>query len=467
MNNTANVLLRHTAAAAIVLSSIGSLSAQTVSFGSNETIELASGWIAIAQPSGFTPAEQASIMQRVNAKLQAAGINLTATTGPTGPCRIIISDSQAPPVIGVQGNETDVGDGTGGPAIIFTAEHPDVPNYQHVDDIANSIKALIASKHGAGANYQTNVNAMTQIQGAARFTDLPYGGNSASQMQFNAGIMNAMAEKAPRPTDIRYRVDTTPGRRLQSLDVELTYSPGLQTGSRFGHLRADGTFVTYGQQGFLPVAPASFFFDGSGVDFAIRLSNGNVYSLSNGKGRTQLLHVNASNPDVFDRFDVQFDVNGDGVPDATVHVQVAGNGAGGFYTRYYPGTDEDLVLSGSVNVNAAYLTGQRAQTAQGGDIFYPRVRSSEGQFAGAPSLLVAEAFVASSPVVAMALPGVQVSTGYIVLQAGLVGPAGMLGSLPIPAGWAGYHLLLQGFAISSFAGNGLYGATDAMTLTFL
>ena len=72
MNNTSNDLLRHTAAA-ILLSSIGSLTAQTVSFGSNETIELASGWVAIAQPSGFTPAEQASIMQRVNAKLQAAG----------------------------------------------------------------------------------------------------------------------------------------------------------------------------------------------------------------------------------------------------------------------------------------------------------------------------------------------------------------------------------------------------------
>ena len=466
MNITHNVLLRHFAST-MLLSSISLLSAQTISFGSNETIELASGWVAIAQPSGFTAAEQASILQRVNAKLQAAGINLNATAGPSGPCRIIISDSQAPPVIGVQGNETDVGDGTGGPAIVFMAEHPNVPNYQHVDDIANSIKALIAAKHGAGANYQSTANAMTQIQGNARFTDLPYGGNSASQMQFNAGIMNAMTEKSLRPTDVRYRVDTTPGRRLPSLDVELTYSPGLQAGSLFGHLRTDGTFVTFGQAGFLPVAPASFFFDGSGVDFAIRLSNGAVHSLSNGTGRPMLLHANASNPDVFDRVDVQFDVNGDGIPDATVHVQVEGSGGGGFYTRYYPGTDEDLTINGSVNINASYLTSQRAQTANAGDIFYSRVRSSEGQFAGAPALLVAEAFVAASPVVAMPLPGVQVSTGYILLQAGTVGPAGMLGNLPIPAGWAGYHLLLQGFAISSFAGNGLYGATDAMTLTFL
>jgi hypothetical protein len=52
MTNINTSSFRHTCAA-VLLSSISALSAQTVSFGSNETIELASGWIAIAQPSGF------------------------------------------------------------------------------------------------------------------------------------------------------------------------------------------------------------------------------------------------------------------------------------------------------------------------------------------------------------------------------------------------------------------------------
>jgi len=466
MTNITTSSFRHTCAA-VLLSSITALHAQTLTFGSNETIELASGWIAIAQPSGFTAAEQASILQRVNAKLMAAGINLNASIGNSGPCRIIISDSQAPPVIGVQGNETDVGAGNGEPAIVFMAEHPNVPSYQHVDDIANSIKALIAAKKGAGANYSATANAMTQQQGNARFTDLAYGATTATQMLLNAGISNAFTNTTTRPTDVRYRVDTTPGRRLQSLDVQVTYLAGLQSGSRFGHLRADGSFVSFGLQGVLNSAPASFFFDGAGVDFAIRLFNGTVHSLSDGTGRTVMLQANSNNPDVFDRFDVQFDVNGDRVPDATMQVQVQGAGSGGFYTHYYPGTDEDLTLNGSVNVNASYLTGQRAQVAQAGDIFYPRIRSSEGQFAGALALLVAEPFVAASPVVPLSLPGVQVSANHFVLTSGSIGPAGLLGSLSIPFGWSGYHLMLQGFSVSANAGNGIYGSTDAMTLTFL
>lgn len=452
--------------ATLLLSSITALSAQTLTFSSNETIELSSGWIAIAQPSGFTAAQQASILQRVNAKLMAAGINLQASIGNSGPCRIIISDSQAPPVPGAQGNETDVG-AEGEPAIVFVAEHPNVPLYQHVDDIANSIKALIASKKGAGANYNANATAMTQIQGSARFTDLPYDGTAATQMLLNAGVANAMTDRLPRPTDVRYRLDDTPGRRLQSLDVQVTYQPGTQTGSRFGHLRADGTFVSFGIEGVLNSAPASFFFDGAGVDFAIRLFNGAVHSLSDGTGRTVMSQVNTNNPEVYSGFAVQFDVNGDRVPDATMQVQVAGGGTGGFYTRYYPGTDEDLTLQGSVNVNASYLAGQRAQVAQAGDIFYPRIRSAEGQFAGALALFVVEPFTPAAPVVPIALPGVQLSANNFVVTSGAIGPAGLLGSLPIPFGWSGYHLMMQGFAVSANAGNGIYGSTDAMTLTIL
>jgi len=53
------------------------------------------------------------------------------------------------------------------------------------------------------------------------------------------------------------------------------------------------------------------------------------------------------------------------------------------------------------------------------------------------------------------------------LTTGIIGPAGFLGNLPIPAGWPGYHVLVQGLAVSPWSGNGLYGSTDAMTLTFL
>lgn len=199
-------------------------------------------------------------MQMVNAKLQAAGISPGATSGSTGPCRIIISNSQAPPVPGVQGNETDVGAGDGEPAIVFIQEHADVPIYEHVNDIANAIKALIAAKHGAGANYNSTATVMTQNQGSARYTDLSFDGTAAIQMALNHGIVNAMTETSSRPTDLRYRLDTTPGRCLRSLDGQLTCHAGLQSGSRFGHLRADDTFVAYGQEGLLESAPASFYF---------------------------------------------------------------------------------------------------------------------------------------------------------------------------------------------------------------
>jgi hypothetical protein len=248
--------------------------------------------------------------------------------------------------------------------------------------------------------------------------------------------------------------------------VLLTYSPGQNAGSRFGHLRADGTFISFGAAGTLETAPASFYFDGSGVDFAVRLANGAVHSLSSGSGRADMVLTNPNNPDVYDRIQVQFDFDTDPWADATIEVQVQGGGEGGFYNRYYPGTDEDLQLTGSINVNASWLTGQPAQVAHASDVFYPRVRSLEGQFAGAPAILVADPFTTGAPLVAIALPGVQVSPAFILLSAGFIGPAGFLSNLPIPAGWEGYHLMLQAFAVSALAGNGLFGATDAMTLTF-
>lgn len=84
MNSTQNHPLRRLfdIFSILLLTSLASLGAQVVSFDSNETIELESGWIAIAQPSGFSPAEQAQIMQMVNAKLQAAGISPGATHWP-------------------------------------------------------------------------------------------------------------------------------------------------------------------------------------------------------------------------------------------------------------------------------------------------------------------------------------------------------------------------------------------------
>jgi len=456
--------------AAMFLTSLGTLSAQTtIDFGSDDFIETSTGWVANTDPSGFSATEQAWILQMVNAKLQAAGINHTAAAGNSGPCRIIISDSQAPPIGSLQGAETDVGSGNGGPAIVFMAEHPAGPNYQHVNDIANSIKALIAAKLAAGANYNagSNTNAMTQLQGSARFTDLGYGTTAATQMQLNAGVMNGMTERYPRPTDVRYQLDTTPGRRLNSFDVQLTYVAGQHPGSSFGHLRADGTFVTFGQQGTLQSAPASFFFDGSGVDFAIRLSNGAVYSLSNGAGRARLMQANANNLDVFDRIDVDFDTDGNRIADALIQVQATGNGTGGFYTRFYPGTDEDLELTGSVNIHAAWLGGNFAQVAHAGSVFYPRMRSPENQFTGAPAFLIGEPFVTTAPT-PVGLPGIHLSAGgHFLLMVGTMGPAGFLGSMPIPAGWTGYHLLMQGVSLSPNAGNGVFGATDAVTLTFL
>ncbi len=452
---------------AAALSSLPLLSAQTITFGSNESVELESGWVAFSQPSGFTAAQRAQILQLVNAKLLAAGINLTATAGDTGPCRIVISDSQAPPITGVQGSETDIGAGDGEPAIVFMAEHPDAPDFEHVHDIANSIKALIAAKHGAGANYHALADAMTQNQGAARYQDLAYGSTAATQMQLNSALTSALTETSVRPTDLRYRIDTTPGRRLRSLDTVMTYAPGLHAGSQFGHLRADGTFVAIGQAGLLETAPASFFFDRRGVDFAIRLQSGAICALSNGKARVSLQNVNPANFDVFDSLQVLFDADGNHIPDATVSLQTVGDSTGGFYHSYYPGSGEDLFLSASINVNASFLSGQPAQVANPADVIYTRVRSFEGQFANEPAFLVGELFSSSTPT-PIPFPGIWFSgSNHFVLQSGSIGPAGMLGNIFVPGGLSGHHLLLQAVSLSLNAGNGLLATTDGMTVTFL
>ncbi len=44
----------------LLLTSLASLGAQVVSFDVNEYVTLESGWFAISQPSGFSPAEQRS-----------------------------------------------------------------------------------------------------------------------------------------------------------------------------------------------------------------------------------------------------------------------------------------------------------------------------------------------------------------------------------------------------------------------
>lgn len=452
---------------AFAVSALSTLTAQVVSFDANEPVQLESGWIAMARPSGFTAAEQAWILRLVNAKLQAAGINLNATSGSTGPCRIVISNSQEPPVPGATGSESDIGAGDGEPSIVYLMEMPDVPIYEHVHDVANAIKALIAAKHGAGANQHASADAMTQQQGTARFTDLAYDGTAATQMLLNAGVTNALTDPVARPTDVRYRVNRTPGRRLQTFDCTLTYAAGLQAGSRFGHLRADGTFVTHGQQGVLETAPASYFFDGRGVDFAIRLSNGTVHSLSNGHGRVDLLNANPQNFDVFAQIRVQFDVNADMIPDATLDVQASQPGIGGFYTDHFRGTGEDLALDVGLNTRVSWLMGKPAQVVSPGATIRMGLQSLEGLFYGNPGFIVGTVFATTPPAAIPGFPGLYLEPGHFILSIGSMSPAGLSRTLTIPASGSGLHLLLQGCAFGQWSNNGLVGASDGVTVTVL
>lgn len=129
------------------------------------------------------------------------------------------------------------------------------------------------------------------------------------------------------------------------------------------------------------------------------------------------------------------------------------------------GTGGDLVLQTLVNG-----VGDAADTykdAVGGDRLFFGVYAPGQSLERAPFLLVQ--LHRSGALLPSPFPGISIApdqdSAVVALQAGERFPAadvhGFRGALDIPADLAGFSLLMQGFAISPLARNGMFESTDA------
>ena len=143
----------------------------------------------------------------------------------------------------------------------------------------------------------------------------------------------------------------------------------------------------------------------------------------------------------------------------------------------YPGTGEDLILRTGVNTFPTGGPGNDIKTALAGDVLQVEIESPAATFTGSPYLVLVELFATGFPPPSP-LPGVNVSlTGFVILMDGAtpVGPGlqpqlppfGITNSFLVPAGLSSTSLMIQGFALSPLATNGVFAAADAHEIQLL
>ena len=143
----------------------------------------------------------------------------------------------------------------------------------------------------------------------------------------------------------------------------------------------------------------------------------------------------------------------------------------------YPGSLEDLDLSMGVNAPPLLPATTFVQDAAPGDALTLRLISPGGSFAMDPFAVIAQVFNTGLPPAPNPIfPSVQLDPAQaIVVFDGFASPSGPIG-LPhfgfnlagvAPPGHAGLSLLVQGFAFSPTANNGLFAVSSGCEIQFL
>lgn len=282
------------------------------------------------------------------------------------------------------------------------------------------------------------------------------------------GIEQATSPAGNQPAIIRLYLDTNPqpGQIILGATLIPIHTENITV------VNAANTFVTQAMTGApVTVLPTDTLVVEFNTPTGATLSN-SFFMGSNNAGETAPGFISAAGCGI----NVPSTFASIGFPNVAIILDVnyvfAGTGA------FYPGTGEDLALLTGIGTNAPTGgTGNDIKTCVGGDLVTFLCTTPAGGFAQNEILLVGQLFITGNPPVG-AFPGLSINTfGGFIMLGGAATPFGPL-VLPIGGfqatflvppflGGSNVSGIFQYLALSTFATNGFFAATDAHEIQVL